>query len=97
MLGDVVGVDGVINEPLTDKSNLSRQTCLKLYNASRHTDIITTTVSGFTKYVLKQQVFDHQDWSNHFHCWVSRPGYAARARTLFCKRMYVKSDSAPIF
>ena len=64
MLGDVVGVDGVIDEPLTDKSNLSRQTCLKLYNASRHTDIISTTVSVFRKYVLTQRVFDHQDWSD---------------------------------
>ena len=46
--------------------------------------------------MLTQRVFDHQDWSNIFHCWVSRSGCASRARTLYRKGEYVKSDSKPM-
>ena len=67
---------------------------ITLYDNSRQT--ISTTIAVFRKYVLTSRVFDHQDWSNIYNYWVSRPGCAARARTLFRKGEYVKSDAAPM-
>ena len=57
---------------------------------------ISTTVSTFRKYLLTTRVFNHQDWSARFNCWVSRPGFAARSRTLFKREEYVESDAAPM-
>ena len=54
---------------------------------------ISTTVSTFRKYVLTTRVFDHQDWSSGFNCWVSRPWCAARSRTLFKRVEYVKYNA----
>ena len=45
-------------------------------DGSRQT--ISTSVSTFRKYLLTSRVFDHQDWSAGFNCWVSRPGCAGR-------------------
>ena len=45
---------------------------------------------------VTKRVFDQQDWSNTFNCWVSRPGSAARSRTMFREGEYVKSDAAPL-
>ena len=67
---------------------------LTLYDNSRQT--ISTNIPIFRKYVLTSRVFDDQDWSNIYNCWVSRPGCAARARNLFRKREYVKSDAIPM-
>ena len=58
--------------------------------------ITATTVKSFRRFVLTQRVFDHQDWSPMYYCWVSRPNCATRARTLFRKGIYVKGDSAPM-
>jgi hypothetical protein len=63
-------------------------------DGSRQT--ISTSVSTFRKYLLTSRVFDHQDWSAGFNCWVSRPGCAGRSRTLFKKGEYIKSDAAPL-
>ena len=57
---------------------------------------ISTTIAVFRKYVLTTRVFDHQDWSNIYNCWLSRLSCAARARTLFRKGEYVKSGAAPM-
>ena len=57
---------------------------------------ISTTVSTFRKYLLTTRVFGHQAWSARFNCWVSRPGFAARSRTLFKSDEYVKSDAVPM-
>jgi hypothetical protein len=57
---------------------------------------ISTTVSTFRKYVLITRVFDHQDWSSGFNCWVSRPGCAARSRMHFKRGKYVKCNAAPM-
>ena len=67
---------------------------ITLYDNSRQT--ISTTIAVFRKYVLTTRVFDHQDWSNIYNCWLSRLSCAARARTLFRKGEYVKSDAAPM-
>ena len=56
---------------------------------------ISTTVSTFRKYLLTTRVFNHQDWSARFNCWVSI-GFAARSRTLFKREEYVESDAAPM-
>ena len=63
-------VDGMSMDDYISYSDYSRQT-------------ISATVSTFRKYVLTTRVFNHQDWSSAFNCWVSRPGCAARSRTLF--------------
>ena len=63
-------------------------------DGSRQT--ISTTLSTFRRYILTSRVFDHQDWSSLYNCWVSRPGMASRSRTLFKRGVYVKSDSAPL-
>ena len=68
--------------------------CITLYDNSRQT--ISTTITVFCKYVLTSRFFNQQDWSNTFNCWVSRPGCAARSRTLFRQGEYVKSDAAPM-
>ena len=63
-------------------------------DGSRQT--ISTSVSTFRRYILTTRVFDHQDWSSVYNCWVSRPGMASRSRTLFKRGVYVKSDNAPL-
>ena len=51
---------------------------------------------SYRDYSRQTRVFDHQAWSARFNCWVSRPGFAARSRTLFKREEYVKSDAAPM-
>ena len=94
----VEGVCIVFNFSLFSDCRLEKQAvCTNYvtnYNNSRQT--ISTSVNTFRKYVVTTRVFDQQDWSNTFNCWVSRPGSAARSRTMFREGEYVKSDAAPL-